>query len=375
MFGANRILLLGATGHTGRLVGEELLKNEIPFEFSGRDEKRLEILAREWKRPYFSLDLSKPSDFEKIGPDVTIIINCAGPFNLYALQFLEFLDGRKVTYLDISGEQSFVISAFNRLRGKNTKATFVHACAFESFVAEALAGLLQIEGKELLDISSFYYFKEHRVSPGTRLSMQIVRHFQTYVYDHKKLLPQAPADVIIDADATMADVLEAKAVFTPFPEVLFFSHRFNTQSASSYYVVGNEELFLFRRKPGEVRPLSEIVEKHKTREALKSNTDQSLAGHFKVSVRAKFKSGNDSIASLEGKNSYDVTATIVVEYLKELLQGAGPNSGVLHNTEPKRGFLPNAESKAGFYSPCELLDGRKVLDRVIAKHNLKLEIH
>ncbi len=335
-----QVLLLGATGFTGQLVAQELLKQNISFYFSGTNTEKLVLYSKEWQMPFMQINLLDRNDFAKIPQDIKFILNCAGPFGLFAPLLLDFLFTKQVVYLDVSGEESFV---FNSYRDHSkTKATLVHACAFESFIADALVSRLPDPKDGFNELFSFYHFANPKVSPGTRLSMQLVRHFQTHAFENSKWVARAPGETNIEVNFEGVDPKICRAIFAPYPEILFFAKAHKSLNASSFILAKESDWTQFINESRAPKPIDEILSKHRSLARPGPSEEERKKGRFMVAVRGISHEKIESRACVFGVDSYKITATIMVQSLVHLMQKESVPSGV--------------------FAPSELVDSYAILD-------------
>ena len=87
------IVILGATGFTGRIVVAELatlaVSECVRFAIAGRDLEKLRKVADEnpeMKLEVIVADVSNPETLATMAAQAKIIVNCAGPFALYGME-------------------------------------------------------------------------------------------------------------------------------------------------------------------------------------------------------------------------------------------------------------------------------------------------
>src|SRR5438552_5432334 len=107
------ILLLGATGYTGKLIAGKLLAQGLAFTAVARD---MEVL-KEFQKQDPGLIKIQSVNFNNADPlqiiaDHQIIINCAGPFNIYGAAWVDACIALGRSYIDITGEQHIVAESF-----------------------------------------------------------------------------------------------------------------------------------------------------------------------------------------------------------------------------------------------------------------------
>ena len=99
------VTVIGAYGHTGRFVVDELLNIGLTPVLAGRNkEKLLEIGKKYPNLEVREISLSNPKTLDKAVADSFAIINCAGPFLDTAMPVIECALRNNVHYLDMTAE-------------------------------------------------------------------------------------------------------------------------------------------------------------------------------------------------------------------------------------------------------------------------------
>jgi short subunit dehydrogenase-like uncharacterized protein len=109
-----RIVLLGATGYTGRLVASSLIEiGEKPV-LAGRYSDRLRALSDDLGGLETAVaDATDPQSVKKLVDEGDVLISTVGPFTLYGDAALEAALDAKAHYLDSTGEPAFIRSVFS----------------------------------------------------------------------------------------------------------------------------------------------------------------------------------------------------------------------------------------------------------------------
>ncbi|KDQ20242.1 hypothetical protein BOTBODRAFT_101389 [Botryobasidium botryosum FD-172 SS1] len=147
------ILLLGATGYSGRLTAAYLLKHPARSTFSlqlaGRSKAKLDALAAQLRADSLSLDgvefvlidVTNDSQLERAVKDARVVINTVGPFWLWGTPVVRACARNGVHYVDINGEWPWVhkiIQEYDFLATK-TGAVIVPCCGFDSVPGDVSA--------------------------------------------------------------------------------------------------------------------------------------------------------------------------------------------------------------------------------------------
>jgi short subunit dehydrogenase-like uncharacterized protein len=165
------IAVYGATGYTGRLVARELRRRGLAATLCGRDQGRLQAVARQveadWPTRAASIDDAGGLREALLGADV--VINCAGPFTFYGAPVIEAALDVGAHYCDTTGEQPYMHQVFRwldapaRARGR----AVVPAVGFD-YVPGDLACALAAEGREpLRELVVAYAVKGFGATRGT----------------------------------------------------------------------------------------------------------------------------------------------------------------------------------------------------------------
>ena len=114
--------MFGATGYTGHLVAEAMVRRSLKPVLAGRDPAKLENLASrlggletakaDVNRPTSLADLVKPGD---------VLVTTVGPFTLYGEAAIAAAVGKGAHYVDSTGEPGFVRKVFE-IYGPRAKA-------------------------------------------------------------------------------------------------------------------------------------------------------------------------------------------------------------------------------------------------------------
>jgi short subunit dehydrogenase-like uncharacterized protein len=118
-----RIILLGATGYTGRLTAEALVaRGERPL-LAGRNTRRLAELAGTLRRLDTALaDVARPETVRALLEPGDVLITTVGPFARWGDAAVEAAIEARAHYIDSNGEPSFIRRVFERYGDRATDA-------------------------------------------------------------------------------------------------------------------------------------------------------------------------------------------------------------------------------------------------------------
>jgi len=322
-----KILLLGAYGYTGRLIAQKLSKQKISFTAAGRDLEKLEVLKStlKLKGPLLKVDTLKAETIEQALDTHDLIINTVGPFSQFSREVIRLAAHKGKIYLDITGEQAFVMESYEALNAvaQQNGATLICSCSFESALADFGAAQICSSDQKYHEISSFYEIKATLPSPGTRLTMQIAPSQKTYIYENNVMVEKSPMAAVASIEEE-GSVLNA--YFIPYPEVFFFAKEYQVQNCGTYFVMSDlQASFLKKGLPQKVN-ISEVIEKQKTSSYTGPDETARSKQAFKIWIKAVSANQTKTI-KMTGYDPYGITAQIIVESVKALMTAKKINYG------------------------------------------------
>ncbi|HWD83690.1 MAG TPA: saccharopine dehydrogenase NADP-binding domain-containing protein [Kribbella sp.] len=160
----NAIVVYGATGHTGRFVVEELLRQNLPAAVAGRNAS---ALTEQWGhldvRP---AAVDDPSALDRALKDAAAVINCAGPFATTAEPLIEAAARQRIPYVDVAAE--IEVNAATLARHSSTPV--VPAMAFYGGLGDLLATAI---AEEPAPVHVAYGLSSWHPTPGTRVAGRV----------------------------------------------------------------------------------------------------------------------------------------------------------------------------------------------------------
>lgn len=175
---AGRIVILGATGYTGRLVvAASLAAGQQPL-LAGRDRTRLEALAAPHGLDIAVADVQQPETVHALAGKGDVLVSTVGPFSRYGEPALVAAANAGAHYVDSTGEGAFIRGVFGDFGPRAERAGCALLTAFGyDFVPGNLAGALAArEGGDDVRRVAVGYFLSGAAGPsgmssGTRASM------------------------------------------------------------------------------------------------------------------------------------------------------------------------------------------------------------
>jgi short subunit dehydrogenase-like uncharacterized protein len=148
------IVLWGATGFTGRLVADYLVRNYLGRDtglrlaLAGRNNDKLKKIAEEVGAPQVPIlvgDSFDADSLDAIASRAEVLISTVGPYAKYGAEIVAACVRNGTDYCDLTGETHFVramIDAHHE-EAKKTGARIVHCCGYDSIPSDL--GTLMVE--------------------------------------------------------------------------------------------------------------------------------------------------------------------------------------------------------------------------------------
>ena len=148
------IVLWGATGFTGRLVADYLVRNYLGGDtglrlaLAGRNKEKLEGIAKEIGAPQLPILVGDSFDtpsLDAITSKAEVLISTVGPYAKYGAEIVASCVRNGTDYCDLTGETHFVramIDAHHE-EARKTGARIVHCCGFDSIPSDLGALMVQ----------------------------------------------------------------------------------------------------------------------------------------------------------------------------------------------------------------------------------------
>ena len=178
------VVVYGASGFTGQLVAEYLVKNYSPNEFhwalAGRSEAKLakvkENLGELEHVGLIVADSADSASLRAMAKRARVILTTVGPYVSYGAELVRVCAEEGTHYVDPTGEPPFVrqMADAHDATAKQTGARIVHCCGFDS-VPSDLGTLLIADhlgsGDELDRVDAYFGPMRGGASGGTLASM------------------------------------------------------------------------------------------------------------------------------------------------------------------------------------------------------------
>lgn len=166
---SGRIVLFGATGYTGALVLDSLLRRGLRPVLAGRNTGALGGLARQHAGlDYAAADAGDPNSIRRLLGRGDVLISTVGPFERFGLGVAEAAVQAGARYIDTTGEVGFVRTLQERFgnHAKETGAVLLPAFGYDyvpGILAGAMAAQQAGDAGRKLDVG---YFTSGSLLPG-----------------------------------------------------------------------------------------------------------------------------------------------------------------------------------------------------------------
>jgi short subunit dehydrogenase-like uncharacterized protein len=174
---AGRVVLFGATGYTGRLAADAMVKRGMKPVLAARSREPLERMASELGGlETAQADVSEPSSVSALVERGDVLVSTVGPFMKFGAPAVAAAATNGAHYLDSTGEPPFIREVFERYGPAADKAGIGMLTAFGyDWVPGNLAGALALErAGELatrVDVGYFITGSGGSMSGGTKASL------------------------------------------------------------------------------------------------------------------------------------------------------------------------------------------------------------
>lgn len=168
---ANKWMIYGANGYTGKLIAELAEKTGMSPVLAGRNAQALQQLAVKLDLEYRLFALESVEEITRELSGIKVVLNCAGPFCITSEKMIEACRRAGTHYIDITGETAVFASAYAG-HAKNEKAGIVvcPGAGFDVVPTDCLASVLKEAMPSAVSLSLGFQ-TEMTPSRGTLLTM------------------------------------------------------------------------------------------------------------------------------------------------------------------------------------------------------------
>lgn len=304
----NAIVVYGATGHTGRFVVEELLRQNLPLAVSGRNAS---ALTEQWGdldvRP---AAVDDPHALDLALKNAAAVINAAGPFATTADPIIDAAARAGIPYVDVAAELEANMSTFAR----ESALPVIPAMAFYGGLGDLLTTAALGERTSADEVHVAYGLSSWHPTPGTRAAGQVShdrRNGQRVRFSGGRL--QYHQDQPVQEDWLFPDPLGLRRVIAEFTMA-------DVITIPTHLAVPEVRTYMTLEAAGDLAD-SETPAPAAADELGRS--DQT----FVVDVRVR-TGGEERRATATGQDIYAISAPLAVGAVRRILAGETRSSGV-----------------------------------------------
>lgn len=306
-----RVLVYGATGHTGRFVVDELLRRGLTPVLAGRNVERLATVPpRHAGLDRRAAGLDDPDLLRQAVDGVGVVVNCAGPFLDTALPLARAAVEAGAHYLDVTAEQPVVQALYRDLDAPARAAgvAVVPAMAFYGGLADLLVTAALDGGSRADEIDVAIGLDRWWPTAGTRATGARNTAPRQVIRDGVLTELESPAP---SGTWTYPEPLGEQAVVQlPFSEVITIARHLEVGELRSHLNTGS---------------LADLRD-DSTPEPVAADEQGRSAQRFVVDVVVR-RGAEPLRVGASGQDIYAVSAPIVVEGAVRLLDGRNRGAG------------------------------------------------
>lgn len=168
-----RIVLFGATGYTGRLTAEALVRRGAAPVLAGRNRDSLTELATSLGGLDVAVaDVAEPESVHRLTADGGVLVSTVGPFVKYGTPAIEAAIANGATYVDSTGEPAFIRQVFTEY-GPRARSALLTAFGYDYVPGNLAAAVALGQAGEAATRVDVGYFTTGKgaFSAGTFASM------------------------------------------------------------------------------------------------------------------------------------------------------------------------------------------------------------
>ncbi|WP_244929718.1 saccharopine dehydrogenase NADP-binding domain-containing protein [Nocardioides sp. W7] len=312
MNATDRVLVYGATGHTGRFVVDELLRRGLTPVLAGRSAERLAAVPpRHAGLDRRVVGVDDPGLLRQAVAGAGAVVNCAGPFLDTAVPLAQAAVDSGAHYLDVTAEQPVVQALYRDLDGPARAAgvVVVPAMAFYGGLADLLVTAALDGGSRADEVEVAIGLDRWWPTAGTRATG--ARNTATRLVIRGGVLTALESPAPSCTWSYPSPLGDQSVVELPFSEVITIDHHLDVGELRSYL---------------NTAPLDDL---HDSATPGPAATDEHGRSAQQFVVDVVVRRGSDTRrTSATGRDIYAVTAPIVVEGAVRLLDGRHRGSGV-----------------------------------------------
>jgi saccharopine dehydrogenase (NAD+, L-lysine-forming) len=332
---AQRFLIYGANGFTGRLIAERAHERGMRPIVAGRSRQPIEAIGARLGLEARVFDLSAPRAIDDAVRDATLVLHCAGPFSQTSNPMVDACLRAGCSYLDISGELGVLEAVLSRdAEARAARTLLLPAVGFDVVPTDCMAATLH---RELPDATrlELAFSGGLKPSPGTAKTAVENLHVGALVREEGRLIAlRAPRTREVPFAHGSSFVMSI-----PWGDLVTAFHSTGIPSIAMYTMVPRgvaRAAPLLRvaapllRRPGTVRFLQRWIEKR----AQGPTEEQRKSARMSIWGRVENAAGVSVEGHLETPEGYELTVLAALACVERVLGGDVPPGA----TTPSKAF-------------------------------------
>ena len=301
----DKVVVFGASGHTGRFIVAELARRGMLAVLAGRDSEKLLRIQRthsEFEIRVASID--DPVSLDQSLAGASLVINVAGPFLDTAAPLIEAALRARVHYVDVTAEQTVALAAFEKFSeaARTAGVLIMPSVAFYGAMGDLLATAAMQNWSTADEIQIAVALDSWKPTQGTRLTGQRNQGRRSAFSNNRLWFVEEPPPKLEWAFPPPFGKQEVVAL--PLAETVIISRHLRVPEIHAYM---------------NLAPLADL---HNPTTPGPMPTDERGRSAQEFLMEVKVRKGDEERRALAaGRDIYAVTAPIVVEAAARILSG------------------------------------------------------
>jgi short subunit dehydrogenase-like uncharacterized protein len=337
-----RIVVLGASGFTGRLLAKSLVGRGLKPVLAGRSAEKVKAVADELGGLETAVaDAARPASIRGLLGQGDVLATTVGPFARYGKAALEAAIATRAHYVDSTGEAGFVRSVFEDAgpRAAAVGSALLTAFGYDFVPGNLAAGLvLRQAGSAATRLSTGYFFDgAAKMSSGTAATAAGSLTDPAHLFDNGKivLLPTGrKVHTFVDRGARRPGVLYGSTESLSLPRT--FIQLTRVENYLGWFGKGSYAMLPASYTMGLLRLpfIKKRLDRRADKIAAVTGRGPDEAARLRqrsVAIAVASDASGKQLASVrvEGPNGYDLTADLMAWAADELAHGRVSGVGAL----------------------------------------------
>jgi len=324
-----KVVLYGAAGHTGRFIAEELARRGFTPILAGRDMSKLAPIAAGVGSAARQAEVTDPAALDAMLSGADLLINAAGPFGDTSPPLIEAALRAGIPYLDIAAEPFVTQGIFDSFGSREAPSVVAPAFGFFGALGDLLVSAALGDWTSADEVELGFALDRWQPTKGTLLAGKR-RAGRRLVWADGRLQERDPAQSTPKGSWDFAQPFGRQPTVGEFStvDVVTISRHVDVRTISTWI---NEA------------PLSDLANAAEPLNGASGPSEQQFL------IEAVVRRGSEERrASASGHDIYAVTAPIIVEAARWILDGRSQATGVVAPAElfEPRAFLTALPSQA-----------------------------